>query len=115
MAVVAIDNEKATDIAVQSLQENYPDLKVVARAVDFDHCERLAKTGCEAMVPYVPEDSMLLSLPFGGKVLTALGRKDNERDAVLEEYRRKALGLTPLCDEDDEECVIPDDDDEDLA
>ena len=45
------------------------------------------------MVPTLPEDSRLLSLPFGGAVLRALNYKKEDVDGLIEESRRSALGL----------------------
>ena len=49
--------------------------------------------GVVAMVPALPEDSRLLSLPFGGAVLRALNYDQKEVDMLIEESRRSALGI----------------------
>jgi hypothetical protein len=41
-----------------------------------------------AITPAVPEDSVLLSLPFGGAVLEQVGVARPEIDAILEDVRR---------------------------
>ena len=72
----------------------YPDLEVIARARDSEHQRRLNKMlGVVAMVPTLPTDSRLLSLPFGGAVLRALDYKREDVDGLIEESRRKALGI----------------------
>jgi hypothetical protein len=43
------------------------------------------------MSPVLPEDSVLLTLPFGGAVLQRLGVSKPEIDAILEELRRSYM------------------------
>jgi hypothetical protein len=40
------------------------------------------------MSPVLPEDSVLLTLPFGGAVLSSLGVSKPEVDAILEDFRK---------------------------
>lgn len=41
------------------------------------------------MVPTLPEDSIIVSLPFGGAVLRSLGCSTEEVNVLLEETRKK--------------------------
>lgn len=41
------------------------------------------------MVPTLPEDSIIVSLPFGGAVLRSLGCTADEVNALLEDTRKK--------------------------
>lgn len=41
------------------------------------------------MVPTLPEDSIVVSLPFGGAVLRSLGCSTEEVNVLLEETRKK--------------------------
>ena len=43
------------------------------------------------MVPILPEDSVLLSLPFGGRVLRKMGVSLEEVDVLMDDMRKKAL------------------------
>lgn len=68
-----------TNHAVVNLRRLYPDLKIFARAKDAKHQERLQKTlNVVAMVPILPEQNLLLTLPFGGAVLKSLGASVEE-------------------------------------
>lgn len=42
-----------------------------------------------AMVPTLPEDSIIVSLPFGGAVLRSLGCTAEEVNVLLEDTRKK--------------------------
>lgn len=43
------------------------------------------------MVPTLPEDSIIVSLPFGGAVLRSLGCTADEVNALLEDTRKKFI------------------------
>jgi len=52
------------------------------------------------MVPVVPEDSVLLTLPFGGAVLRSLGSPEEEVNAILEAKRKEILSGRGLKEEE---------------
>ena len=90
--IVTISDKAEINRAVISLRRAFPDKKIFCRAVDADHAERLQRTlDVIAMVPVVPEDSILISLPFGGAVLRSLGAGKEEVDAILEQTRKDIL------------------------
>eukprot|EP00634_Sargassococcus_sp_CCMP2135_P016081 CAMPEP_0198650098 /NCGR_PEP_ID=MMETSP1467-20131203/4729_1 /TAXON_ID=1462469 /ORGANISM="unid. sp., Strain CCMP2135" /LENGTH=707 /DNA_ID=CAMNT_0044385931 /DNA_START=116 /DNA_END=2239 /DNA_ORIENTATION=+ len=92
LVVVAVSDQTSTNRIVVALRRKYSDLDVIARAVDKDHQRRLTNVlGVVALVPAIPENSRLLSLPFAGAVLKALDYDDV--DLLIEEARRSALGL----------------------
>ena len=94
IVVVATQDRRATNRVVVALRRLYPDLEIIARARDREHQRRLSQMlGVVAMVPTLPEDSRLLSLPFGGAVLRALSYEKAEVDALIEASRRSALGI----------------------
>ena len=60
-------------------------MPIFARASDVKHQKRLQNTlEVSAMVPILPEDSVLLSLPFGGRVLRKMGVNREEVDVLME-------------------------------
>ncbi len=93
VAVVVTTNDmKNTNKAVVTLRKLYPDMPIFARAQDVAHQKRLQNTlEVSAMVPILPEDSVLLSLPFGGRVLRKMGVSLEEVDVLMEDMRKKAL------------------------
>jgi Kef-type K+ transport system membrane component KefB/voltage-gated potassium channel Kch len=92
MVITALSDRHASNVAILTLKRLYPGLPILARAVDVDHQKRLQSTlGVSAMVPVLPEDSLLLNLPFGGAVLKSLGYPIEEVDAILEDVRKKAV------------------------
>mmetsp|Transcript_18748 Transcript_18748/g.28283 ORF Transcript_18748/g.28283 Transcript_18748/m.28283 type:complete len:769 (-) Transcript_18748:324-2630(-) len=92
LVVVAVSDQKAINRIVVGLRRKYPDLDIIARATDKQHQQRLNDVlGVVALVPAIPENSRLLSLPFAGSVLKALNYEDV--DIIIEESRRSALGL----------------------
>ena len=91
--VTIADKADATRMVI-ALRRQYPGLKIFARAADTDHAQRLQKTlDVVAMVPIIPEDNVLLTLPFGGAVLKSLGAQPEEVNAILEAKRKDVLNM----------------------
>jgi hypothetical protein len=81
-------------------------LKIFARAADADHAQRLQNTlNVAAMVPILPEDNMLLTLPFGGAVMKALGVPMEEVNAIVESRRKEVLSSRGF-DREEEELAL---------
>lgn len=90
--IVCISDQSQCTRAVIALRRWYPDLKIFARARNKDHAYRLQSTlDVAAMVPILPEDNVLLTLPFGGAVLKALGGSPEEVNAILETKRKEVM------------------------
>ncbi|GMH86975.1 hypothetical protein TrVE_jg3492 [Triparma verrucosa] len=91
--ILTINDVRETNRAVITLRRQYPDMQIFARAKDEDHKKRLQGTlAVSAMVPILPEDNLLLTLPFGGAVLTSLGTPVDEVNAILEAKRKDVQG-----------------------
>lgn len=91
--IVCISDQAQANRAVIALRRWFPDLKIFCRAKDKDHAYRLQNTlDVAAMVPILPEDNLLLTLPFGGAVLKALGASPEEVNAILETKRKEVMG-----------------------
>jgi len=71
--VTCVSNRHVANQCIVTLRRLYPGLPILARATDGDHQKRLTNTlDVMAKVPVLPEDSLLLNLPFGGAVLKVL-------------------------------------------
>lgn len=94
--VCIADKSQATRCAIV-LRRWYPNLKIFCRAADMDHADRLQSTlNVAAMVPILPEDNLLLTLPFGGAVMKSLGVPSEEVNAILESKRKEVLNIVGL-------------------
>ena len=90
--IICIADRLEANRAIIALRRWYPDLKIFARANDADHASRLQNTlNVAAMVPILPEDNQLLTLPFGGAVMKALGVPTEEVNAIVEARRKELL------------------------
>lgn len=90
--IVTIASQPEINRAVISLRREYPNLRIFARAVDAKHANRLqTKLDVIAMVPILPEDNVMLTLPFAGAVLKSLGAPPEEVNAMLETKRKELL------------------------
>jgi len=102
-AIVTISSKAEINRAVISLRRLYPDLKIFARATNADHASRLQKNlDVAAMVPILPEDNAMLTLPFGGAVLKSLGAPPEEVNAILEGKRKELMAGRLLADSEKE-------------
>ena len=76
--------------ALQFLRESWqPAIKKVVQT----SLREADPLGALAMVPRLPEDSALISLPFAGAALRALGVNNDEVDELIETRRREAARL----------------------
>ena len=106
MVIVCIADKAQANRALIALRRFYPDIRIFSRAVDADHATRLQNTlNVAAMVPILPEDNLLLTLPFGGAVMKALGVPPQEVNAILESKRKEVLKNRGL-DEAEEEAAL---------
>lgn len=104
--IVTISDKAEATRAVIALRRMYPDKPIFARAKDADHAQRLQSTlDVAAMVPILPEDNILLTLPFGGAVLRSLGAPPEEVNYILAEKRRELLSGKEL-EKYEEEAVL---------
>eukprot|EP00579_Thalassiosira_antarctica_P025889 CAMPEP_0202003330 /NCGR_PEP_ID=MMETSP0905-20130828/8943_1 /ASSEMBLY_ACC=CAM_ASM_000554 /TAXON_ID=420261 /ORGANISM="Thalassiosira antarctica, Strain CCMP982" /LENGTH=933 /DNA_ID=CAMNT_0048560455 /DNA_START=118 /DNA_END=2919 /DNA_ORIENTATION=+ len=104
--IVTIADKAEATRAVIALRRMYPDKSIFARAKDADHAKRLQTTlDVAAMVPILPEDNLLLTLPFAGAVLRSLGAPAEEVNYILAEKRREVLSGKEL-EKFEEEIVL---------
>lgn len=90
--ISTISDTRTANKAVVSIRREFPDLPMFARAKDPMHQKRLQATlNVTAMVPVLPEDSIMVSLPFGGAFLRSLGLSQTEVNVLVEEQRKKYL------------------------
>ena len=104
--IVTIADKSEATRAVIALRRMYPEKPIFARAKDADHAKRLQTTlDVAAMVPILPEDNVLLTLPFGGAVLRSLGAPPEEVNYILANKRREVLSGKEL-EKYEEEAVM---------
>jgi len=104
--IVTISDKAEATRAVIALRRMYPEKSIFARAKDADHAKRLQSTlDVAAMVPILPEDNLLLTLPFGGAVLRSLGAPPEEVNSILAEKRKELLSGKEL-EKFEEETVL---------
>lgn len=107
MVIVCIADRAQANRALIALRRYYPDVRIFARAVDADHASRLQNTlNVAAMVPILPEDNLLLTLPFGGAVMKALGVSPEETNAILENKRKEVLQMRGLEEAEEEAALV---------
>jgi hypothetical protein len=105
--VVCISDRDQANRAVIALRRWYPNVKIFSRAKNKDHAYRLQSTlNVAAMVPILPEDNLLLTLPFGGAVLKALGGTPEEVNAILESKRKEVMSGISLVETEEDMALV---------
>jgi len=88
--ISTVSSESCCDQLVSSVRRNYPDVPVIARAVNEEHIARLQKTmNVQAMLTTKPKVDTyeMCNLPFGGEVLKAMGYNSFEVDSIVQDMR----------------------------
>lgn len=105
--IVCISDKQQANRVVIAIRRLYPEIKIFCRAKDADHAERLQRTlDVAAMIPILPEDNILMTLPFGGAVLKSLGAAEEEVNAILEAKRKEVLSGRGLRDSEEEASLL---------
>jgi voltage-gated potassium channel Kch len=105
--ILCISDQAQCTRAAIVLRRICPDMKIFARAVNADHASRLQSTlDVIAMVPILPEDNLLLTLPFAGAVLRGLGAAPEEVNAILETKRKEVLSGKGLKESEEETTLL---------
>lgn len=93
--VVTVNAPRAAERMVAAIHLARPDVRILARARDRDHAERLRKLGAVDVIPEAVE----ASLQLGGRLLLAIGVPDEAVLRRLEEMREQEFE-SPLLPED---------------
>ena len=90
LLVVAIDGKEQITELVRYAIQNYPNLHVMARAIDRDHVYHLYATGCRDII----RETYDSSLRMGRSAFEALGHPERHAEAMTEAFQdmdRKAM------------------------
>lgn len=105
--IVCIADQGQATRAVIALRRFFPKVKIFARAANADHAYRLQTTlDVAAMVPVLPVDNLLMTLPFAGAVLKALGSPPEEVNAILESKRKEVLSGRGQWEDEEESALF---------
>jgi glutathione-regulated potassium-efflux system protein KefB len=85
--VFAIDGQWDPKAVLPSIQAEWPDLPIIARAFDRTHAIALRQAGVEQ----VTRETLESAVTMGRDVLVILGTPDTMIDAIEAEYRRRDL------------------------
>ncbi len=82
--VVAVDDKQKSLQIIDLVRRTYPDLKILARAMDMDHTYELMKRKVEDF----DRDTFESSLQLGIKVLTRLGYRNYQAHRIARTFRK---------------------------
>jgi len=100
LVVVAMGQKKDANHVAGAITRYCPDVPIMVRSLDAEHQQYLLRSfGLDAVVPTLPSDSAILSLPFGAEVLRRLGYNEMEVKVVAEEVRRQIYNEGGMSDD----------------
>ncbi|MGI9503890.1 MAG: monovalent cation:proton antiporter-2 (CPA2) family protein, partial [Geminicoccaceae bacterium] len=102
LVLIALSDAKATTSALETMQRQWPGIKLLARARDADHAKALTALGVDDVVP----ETLEASLQLGGLVLRTLGVPAT---AVNDTIARARAGSDPSRQDVDETPPAADD------
>ena len=87
LAVITVNDARASARTVTVLHDRFPDMPIFARAQDADHCAELTRLGATGIVPEIVE----VSLQLGAQVLKGAGLAEEDVVRALADERAKVL------------------------
>jgi len=104
LVVIAMGQKKEANNVAGAITRYCPNVPILIRARDDAHQKDLLRSfGLDAVVPTLPPDSIMLSLPFGAEVLRRLGYDEMEVELLQEDVRRQVyneggMSETPIAE-----------------
>lgn len=85
VVMICVDNREASTRIAELLRDEFPLVKVMARAFDRGHAIKLIHTGAEYQIREVFESS----LAFGGAAIRILGASEDEVSEIIDGVRQR--------------------------
>jgi voltage-gated potassium channel Kch len=86
--VCTLDQAAPAIRLVNILRQHYPDISILARGRDRQHCEQLSKAGATIVI----SETLEASLQIGGAVLSTMGIIEEDASALIESLRKEYYG-----------------------
>jgi voltage-gated potassium channel Kch len=83
LVIVTIDDFQATEQVVSSLRRTFPQLDILARGHDLEHCQHLLVQGARLAV----SENLEASIALANAALVKVKGDDVENDAVINRFR----------------------------
>jgi monovalent cation:proton antiporter-2 (CPA2) family protein len=85
LVVVTVDDFKANEEVVEALRVSFPDLKIIGRGRDLEHCMRLTERGAGLIV----SENLEASVALAQEALAVNGEGREEIDDVVNRFREQ--------------------------
>jgi voltage-gated potassium channel Kch len=90
LAIVTVDDFKATEEVVATLRATFPGLEILARGHDLEHCVRLTQRGAGMAV----SENLEASIALAQEALAKVAGNGSENDEAVEKFRRDYYAST---------------------
>jgi CPA2 family monovalent cation:H+ antiporter-2 len=89
LVIVTVDDFKANEEVVETLRTSFPDLKIIVRGHDLEHCVRLTERGAGLTV----SENLEASIALAQEALVIAGDSREDIDAAVNSFRREYYGF----------------------
>jgi monovalent cation:proton antiporter-2 (CPA2) family protein len=89
LVIVTVDDFKANEEVVEALHVGFPDLKIISRGHDLEHCVRLTERGAALTV----SENLEASIALAQEALVIAGEDREEVDDTVERFRQEYYGF----------------------
>jgi voltage-gated potassium channel Kch len=84
LVIVTVDDFRVTEQVVSSLHRTFPNLDILARGHDLEHCQRLQIQGARIAV----SENLEASIALAQAALAKVSEDDDENDAAIDRFRK---------------------------
>ena len=92
LVIVTVDDFQAAERLVSSLHHDFPDLNILVRAHDKEHCHTLQAQGARLAV----SENLEASIALAKAAMAVLGGDKMEDDAVIDQFRKDYHSSTKI-------------------
>ena len=89
LVIVTVDDFKANEEVVETLRTSFPDLKIIVRGHDLEHCVRLTERGAGLTV----SENLEASIALAQEALVIAGDSREDIEAAVNSFRREYYGF----------------------
>jgi monovalent cation:proton antiporter-2 (CPA2) family protein len=85
LVIVSVDDFKVNEEVVEMLRSSFPDLRIIVRGHDMEHCRRLSERGAGLTV----SENLEASIALAQEALVTAGETREDIDASVDHFRRE--------------------------
>ncbi len=89
LVIITVDDFQANEAVVETLRASFPDLEILVRGHDLEHCVRLSQRGAGLIV----SENLEASIALAQEALVIAGEGREDIDGAVDRFRREYYGF----------------------